>query len=154
MNCTREDSPLLVRGSFPSPTQLTSVVLFDQVCTTWNHQVSCGAHFMNKISTYCRQCKEDTENLHKTDSEEPMETMVSPNKRKPLADFTPNSQSQFQTARPACPVSSFTGMPVHQALARGEEQWDSEPQQKTQAVRCHLWHQEEQEKVLQYVNSD
>jgi len=77
-----------------------------QVCTTWNHQVSCGAQFMNKISIYRRQYKEDAENLHKT--EEPMETMVSPNKRKPLTDFTPNTQSQFRTAKPAFPAS-FTG---------------------------------------------
>ena len=37
-----------------------------------------------------------------------METTVSPNKRRPLADFTPNIQSQFQTAKPASPAS-FTG---------------------------------------------
>jgi len=43
---------------------------------------------------------------------------------------------------------------VHQALARREEQWDSEPQQKTQAVGGHLWHQEEQEEAAQAVNSD
>jgi len=43
---------------------------------------------------------------------------------------------------------------MHQALARGEEQWDSEPQQKTQAVRGHLWHQEEQEEAAQAVTSD
>jgi len=78
-----------------------------QVCTTWNLQVSCGAQFMNKVSTYRKQCKKNAENLHKT--EEPMETTVSPNKRRPLADFTPNTQSQFQTAKPASPAS-FTGM--------------------------------------------
>jgi len=43
---------------------------------------------------------------------------------------------------------------VHQALACREEQWDSEPQQKSQAVRGHLWHHEEQEKAAQAVDSD
>ena len=82
--------------SFLNPADLCSSL---QVCTTWNLQVSCDVQFMNQVSTYCRQCKENAENLHKT--EEPMETTVSPNKRTPLADFTPNTQSQLQTAKPA-----------------------------------------------------
>ena len=101
-----------------------------QVCTTWNHQVSCGAQFMNKISTYRRQCKGNAENLHKP--EEPIETMVSPNKRRPLADFTPNTQTQFQTAKPACPVSSFTGMcikPWHEGKNSGTVNLSKRPRQ-------------------------
>ena len=100
-----------------------------QVCTTWNHQVSCGAQFMNKISIYRRQCKEDAENLHKT--EEPMETMVSPNKRRPLTDFTPNTQSQFRTAKPAFPAS-FTGMcikPWHEGKNSGTVNPSKRPRQ-------------------------
>ena len=100
-----------------------------QVCTTWNHQVSCGAQFMNKISMYRRQYKEDAENLHKT--EEPMETTVSPNKRRPLTDFTPNTQSQFRTAKPAFPAS-FTGMcikPWHEGKNSGTVNPSKRPRQ-------------------------
>jgi len=84
---------------------------------------------MNKVSTYCRQCKENAENLHKT--EEPMETTVSPNKRRPLADFTPNTQSQFQTAKPASPAS-FTGMcikPWHEGKNSGTVNPSKRPRQ-------------------------
>ena len=95
-----------------------------QVCTTRRPDDSMFLHVvpsscMNKISIYRRQCKEDAENLHKT--EEPMETTVFPNKRRPLADFTPNTQSQFQTATPAFPAS-FTGIcikPWHEGKNSG-----------------------------------
>ena len=83
---------------------------------------------MNKISVYRRQCKEDAENLHKTGS---METMVSPNKRRPLTDFTPNTQSQFQTAKPAFPAS-FTGMcikPWHEGKNSGTVNPSKRPRQ-------------------------
>jgi len=85
---------------------------------------------MNKISTYRRQCKENAENLHKP--EEPIETTVSPNKRRPLTDFTPNTQTQFQTAKPACPVSSFTGMcikPWHEGKNSGTVNPSKRPRQ-------------------------
>jgi len=72
-----------------------------RVCTTWNRQISCGAQFMNRNSHH-RQWKENAENLYVT--EKPMETTVTPTKRKPFAAFTPNTQSQFQTAKPTCTV--------------------------------------------------
>jgi len=128
--------PLVTKGifSFLNPADLCSSL---QVCRTWNNQVSCGARFMNKVSIYRRQCKENVENLHKT--EEPIYTTVFPNKRRPLADFTPNIQSQFQTAKPASPAS-FTSKcmkPWHKGspsllfslLQRGERL----------AISCVLW---------------
>jgi len=70
-----------------------------RVCTTWNCQISSGSQFMNSINTYRRQWKENAENLYVI--EEPMETTVTPTKRRPFAAFTPNTQSRFQTAKPA-----------------------------------------------------
>jgi len=40
--------------SFLNPADLCSSL---QVCTTWNLQVSCGAQFMNKVSTYHNSAK-------------------------------------------------------------------------------------------------
>ena len=73
-----------------------------QVCTVWNHQISSGSQFMNSINTHRREWKENAENLYVT--EEPMETTVTPTKRRPFAAFTPNTQSRFQTAKPTCTV--------------------------------------------------
>jgi len=57
---------------------------------------------MNSINTHRREWKENAENLYVT--EEPMETTVTPTKRRPFAAFTPNTQSRFQTAKPTCRV--------------------------------------------------
>ena len=70
-----------------------------QVCPTWNRQISSCSQLMNSIHTYQRQCRENAENLYTT--EEPMETTVTPTKRRPFAAFTPNTQSRYQTAKPA-----------------------------------------------------
>jgi len=43
---------------------------------------------MNSINSYHRQWKENAENLYIT--EKPMETTVTPTKRKPFAAFTPS----------------------------------------------------------------
>ena len=61
-----------------------------RVCTTWNRQISSGSQFMNSINTYQKQCKENAENLYVTVG--PMETTVTPTKRRPFAAFTPNTQ--------------------------------------------------------------
>ena len=73
-----------------------------QVCKTWNHQVSSDTKFMNKVTTYRKQCKENAENLHK--DYEHMEFTVSPTQRKPLATFTPNTMSQILATK-TTPVS-------------------------------------------------
>lgn len=73
-----------------------------QVCKTWNHQVSSDTKFMNKVYSYRKQCKENAENLHKTN--EIMQFTVSPTQRRPLASFTPNTMSQILATK-TTPVS-------------------------------------------------
>jgi len=99
-----------------------------QVCITWNHLVSSSTQFMGKVNTYRRQCKENAEDLHKT--EESMETTVSPVKRIPLAAFTPNTQSQFHTTT-ASPTP-FTGKcikPWHEGESSGRVNPSKRPRQ-------------------------
>ena len=100
-----------------------------QVCTTWNHLVSSDAQFMNKVDAYHKQCKEDAENMHKT--EEPMETTVSPVKRRPLAAFTPNTQTCFQTTK-ATSSTPFNGKcikPWHEGESSGRVSPSKRPRQ-------------------------
>jgi len=97
-----------------------------QVCITWNHLVSSSTQFMGKVNTYRRQCKENAENLHKT--EEPMDTTVPPVKRIPLTAFTPNTKSRFQTTKAVSSVP-FTGKcikPWHE----GESSWRVNPSKR------------------------
>ena len=96
-----------------------------RVCTTWNRQISCGAQFMNRNS-YHRQWKENAENLYVT--EKPMETTVTPTKRKPFAAFTPNTQSQFQTAKPTCTVGTCI-KPCHEGECSGRMTPSKRPRQ-------------------------
>ena len=51
------EHPLVAERIFSllNPADLCSSL---QVCTTWNHQVSCDAQFTNKISTYRRQASQ------------------------------------------------------------------------------------------------
>ena len=37
-----------------------------QVCKTWTQQISSNSHFMAQVKTHKRQCKENAENLHKS----------------------------------------------------------------------------------------
>ena len=106
-----------------------------QVCTTWNHLVSSGTQFVSKVSSYHKQCKENAENLRNT--EQPMETTVSPLERRPLAPFTPNTRLQFQTAKVASPVP-FTGKsikPWHEGECSGRVNPSKRPRQ-SEAICC------------------
>ena len=105
-----------------------------QVCTTWNH-LSSGTQFMSKVNTYRRQCKKNAENLHKT--EEPMETTVSPVKRRPLAAFTPNTQTRSQTTKTTSPTP-FNGKcikPWHEGEISGRVSPSKRPRQ-SEAICC------------------
>ena len=105
-----------------------------QVCTTWN-DVCSGAQFMSKVNTYRRQCKENVENLHKT--EEPMEITVSPVKRRPLAAFTLNTQTRFQTTKTTSPTP-FNGKcikPWHEGDISGGVSPSKRPRQ-SEAICC------------------
>ena len=115
-----------------SPADLCSS---QQVCTTWNHLVSSGALLMSKVNTYHRQCKENAENLHKT--EEPMETTVSPVKRRPLAVFTPNTQSHFQTAKTtsSIPLKDKCFKPWHEGESSERVNPSKRPRQ-SEAICC------------------
>ena len=106
-----------------------------QVCTTWNHLVSSGAQFMSKVNTYHRQCKENAENLHTT--EEPMETTVSPVKCRPLASFTPNTQSHFPTAITTSPTpfNAKCIKPWHEGESSGRVSPSKRPRQ-SEAICC------------------
>ena len=97
-----------------------------QVCTTWKQLVSSDANFMTKVNTYHRQCKEDAENLHKT--EEPMETTASPVKRRPLAAFTPNTQTRFQTTKTTSPTPKCI-KPWHEGEISGRVSQSKRPRQ-------------------------
>ena len=112
--------------AFLNPADLCSS---QQVCTTWNHLVSSGAQLMSKVNSFRRQCKENAENLHKT--KEPMETTVSPVKRIPLAAFTPNTKSRFQTTKAASSVP-FTGKCIkawHEGESSGRVNPSKRPRQ-------------------------
>ena len=80
---------------------------------------------MNRNS-YHRQWKENAENLYVT--EKPMETTVTPTKRKPFAAFTPNTQSQFQTAKPTCTVGTCI-KPWHEGECSGRMTPSKRPRQ-------------------------
>ena len=88
-----------------------------RVCATWNRQISSGSQFMNSINTYRRKWKENAENLYIT--EEPMETTVTPTKRRPFAAFTPNTQSRFQTANPTYTAGKCI-KPWHEGACSGK----------------------------------
>ena len=117
--------PLVAERIFSllKPAELCS----SQVCTTWNHQISSGSQFMNSISTYRRQCKENNaENLYVTEG--PMETTVTPTKRRPFATFTPNTQSRLQTAKPTYTVGMFI-KPWHEGECSGRMTPSKRPRQ-------------------------
>ena len=73
--------------SFLSGTDLSNCL---QVCKTWTQQVSSNSHFMAQVKTYRRKCKENAENLHKSQMEQPL---VAPLQRKPLASIIPNKKT-------------------------------------------------------------
>ena len=97
-----------------------------RVCTTWNRQISSGSQFMNSINTYRRQWKENAENLYVI--EEPMETTVTPTKRRPFAAFTPNTQSRLQTAKPTYTVDMCI-KPWHEGECSGRMTPSKRPRQ-------------------------
>ena len=68
-----------------------------QVCTTWTQQISSNSHFMTQVTTHRRQCKENAENLYKSQMEQPL---VAPLQRIPLASLLPNKKA------PVCCVSA------------------------------------------------
>jgi len=109
--------------SLLKPAELCSSL---QVCTTWNRQISSGSQFMNSINTYRRQCKENAENLYVTEG--PMETTVTPTKRRPFAAFTPNTQSRFQTAKPTYTVGMCI-KPWHEGECSGRMTPSKRPRQ-------------------------
>ena len=92
----------------------------------WNCQISSGSQFMNSISTYRRQCKENAENLYVTEG--PMETTVTPTKRRPFATFTPNTQSRLQTAKPTYTVGMCI-KPWHEGECSGRITPSKRPRQ-------------------------
>ena len=61
-----------------------------QVCKTWNQQVSSNSHFMAQVKTHRRKCKENAENLQKSQMEQPL---VAPLQRSPLASILPNRKA-------------------------------------------------------------
>jgi len=118
----------LLRESFPSSAQLTSEALSKSAQHGIILFVSFSTQFMGKVSTYYRQCKENAENLHKT--EESMETTVSPVKQVPPAAFTPNTQSQFHTTTTS--PTPFTGKcikPWHKGESSGRVNPSKRPRQ-------------------------
>ena len=116
--------PLVAERIFSllKPAELCSSL---QVCTMWNCQIS-GSQFMNSINTYRRQCKENAENLYVTEG--PMETTVTPTKRRPFATFTPNTQSQFYTAKPTYTVGMCI-KPWHEGECSGRITPSKRPRQ-------------------------
>ena len=60
-----------------------------QVCKTWNQQISSNFYFKEQVKTYRRKCKENAENLHKGQIDQPL---VAPLQRKPLANIVPNKK--------------------------------------------------------------
>ena len=60
-----------------------------QVCKTWNQQVS-TSHYMAQVKTYRRHCKENAENLHKSQT---VQLLVAPLKRTPLVSILPNKKA-------------------------------------------------------------
>ena len=61
-----------------------------QVCKTWNQQVSSNSHIMAQVKTHRTQCKENAENLHKGQTEQPL---VAPLQRRPLGSILPNRKA-------------------------------------------------------------
>ena len=61
-----------------------------QVCKAWNQQVSNSTKFMAQMKTHRRHYKENAENLHKCQMEQPL---VAPLQRRPLASIIPNKKA-------------------------------------------------------------
>ena len=61
-----------------------------QVCKTWNQLVSSNSHIMAQVKTHRRQYKENAENLHKGQMEQPL---VAPLQRRPLGSVLPNRKA-------------------------------------------------------------
>ena len=94
-----------------------------QVCKTWTQQVSSNSHFMAQVKTYRRQCKENAENLHKSQMEQPL---VAPLHRKPLASIIPNKKDPVCCMSVPHSTRSFIqtvdfSWPHHFEFSHGEE---------------------------------
>ena len=79
-----------------------------QVCKTWTQQISSNSHFMTQVTTHRRQCKENAENLHKSQMDQPL---VAPLQRMPLASILPNKKAPVCCAsapHSTCPVKKMT----------------------------------------------
>ena len=92
--------PLIAERIFSllNPAYLCSCL---QVCTTWNYQVSTAPRFVDKVSAYCRKCKENAENRHA--SKKQKEVIVFPIQRQPLAAIS------FKYVKPVWHESGCSG---------------------------------------------
>ena len=88
-----------------------------QVCKTWNQQVSSNSHIMAQVKTHRRQCKENAENLHKGQMEQPL---VAPLQRRPLSSILPNRKA------PVCCTSAphSTGSVIEKVNLHLQEHFD------------------------------
>ena len=115
--------------------------------TTWNYQISYAPKFMDQVHAHC---KKNVENHHV--SKKQMEVIVFPTQRRQLATFTPNTLIQIQSEEMcSAAVPSKCIKPAwHKSACSGRVSPSTRPRQSMQG---HLWHQEEQEEVVQAVNS-
>ena len=90
-----------------------------QVCKTWTQQISSNSHFMTQITTHRRQCKENAENLHKSQMEQ---LLVASLQRIPLASLLPN-----KTAPVCCASAPHSTRPVQKVSLRGPDHFEFSP---------------------------
>ena len=82
-----------------------------QVCKTWNQQVSSNSYFMAQVKTHRRQCKENAENLQKSQMEQ---LLVAPLQRRPLVIILPNKKVQVScTPAPLSTCSVIQKVNLH-----------------------------------------
>ena len=85
-----------------------------QVCKTWNHQVSSNSHIMAQVKTHRRQCKENAENLHKSQTEQPLVALL---QRRPLGSIQLNRKAPvYCTSAPhsTCSVIQKLNLPLQE----------------------------------------
>ena len=90
-----------------------------QVCKR-TQQISSNSHFMTQVTTHRRQCKENAENLHKSQMEQPL---VAPLQRMPLASILPNKKAPvccMSAPHSTCPVQKVNlRWPDHSEFSPG-----------------------------------
>ena len=90
-----------------------------QVCTTWTQQISSNSHFLAQVTTHRRQCKENAENLHKSQMKH---SLVAPLQRIPLASLLPNKKA------PVCCMSApHSTRPAQKVNLRGPDHFEFSP---------------------------